>query len=173
MCVLTTKLSNGVPSRAKSRIVVLGNRDPTPWASSDCYTPVISYVHRLIISLAIAHRYNPKQGDVKMHSVKLHFHLLNTLWSVFRLAASFLANCGSFGNPCMVSVGHLATGIRRCHPPSPTFVFFLAPMYLDCSADILLPTIFLSVWLFTWTILYFSLPATLTREHLKPNSTSL
>ena len=66
MCVLTTKLSNGVPSRAKSRIVVLGNRDPTPWASSDCYAPVISHVHlRLIISLAVAHRRPLKQGDVK------------------------------------------------------------------------------------------------------------
>jgi hypothetical protein len=42
MCTFTIKKTNGIPTRAKSRIVVLGNFDPHPWSKSDCYSPVVS-----------------------------------------------------------------------------------------------------------------------------------
>ena len=34
--------SDGVPTRAKYRIVVLSNLDPYNWSNSDCYAPVLS-----------------------------------------------------------------------------------------------------------------------------------
>jgi hypothetical protein len=34
--------SDGNPKRAKSRIVVLGNKDPVDWMTADCYVPVVS-----------------------------------------------------------------------------------------------------------------------------------
>lgn len=42
MCTFTVKKTNGVPVRAKSCIVVLGNFDPRPWSKSDCSSPVVS-----------------------------------------------------------------------------------------------------------------------------------
>ena len=33
---------NGLPTRAKYRIVVLGNLDPHNWKNSDCFAPVLS-----------------------------------------------------------------------------------------------------------------------------------
>jgi len=67
MCVFTVKKdSSGRPLRAKSRIVVLGNKDPTQWTKADCYAPVASIpVVRLFTALAVSKRCTLKQGDCK------------------------------------------------------------------------------------------------------------
>jgi hypothetical protein len=57
-CVLITKKDkNGNPIRAKSRIVVLGNKDPHQWSKGECSTPFTtqSAVH-LLMSLTIEHQ---------------------------------------------------------------------------------------------------------------------
>jgi hypothetical protein len=67
MAVLTIKTDGqGDPVRAKSRIVVLGNQETTPWSKTDCFAPVISApVVRLLAALAVRHRTVLKQGDCK------------------------------------------------------------------------------------------------------------
>ena len=175
MCNLTTNLSNGVPSRIKSRIIILGIRNTTLWASSDCYVPVISHVHlRLIISLAITHRRLLKQGDVK------HAFCQANLPPTECIVVSPPPGC-PFSKPgelwllrksLLVSTGHLATGRWRCRPPYPTLVSVLAPMHLVYTVDALLQTSLLSICLSTWTISSISLPAILSRENSKPSSTS-
>ena len=67
MAISTIKYDeNGNPSRAKWRIVALGNLDPHTWSSSDCFAPVISQVElRFLVSLAIHHRRPLRSGDVK------------------------------------------------------------------------------------------------------------
>ena len=43
MGILTVKNdAEGQPVRAKSRIVVLGNHETTPWSKADCFAPVVS-----------------------------------------------------------------------------------------------------------------------------------
>ena len=59
------KDEKGQPSRAKYRIVVLGNLDPHSWASHDCFAPVLSPLElRLLISIAAHSKTVPKTGDV-------------------------------------------------------------------------------------------------------------
>ena len=42
MCILNIKKdAEGRPSRAKSLIVVLGNKDFTQWTKADCYAPMV------------------------------------------------------------------------------------------------------------------------------------
>jgi hypothetical protein len=55
MCVFTVKKdSSGRPLRAKSRIVVLSNKDPTEWTKADCFAPVVSLpVVRMLTALAV------------------------------------------------------------------------------------------------------------------------
>jgi len=66
LCCFTVKKANDVPTRAKSRIVVLGNFDPRPWTKSDCFSPVVSIpMVRLITALAVHNRCTVKQGDCK------------------------------------------------------------------------------------------------------------
>ncbi|NDD64811.1 MAG: transposon Pol polyprotein [Acidobacteria bacterium] len=67
MALATIKYdSDGRPLRAKYRIVVLGNRDLTPWTSSDVSAPVMSsWEFRTLLALAIHHRRKLLQGDVK------------------------------------------------------------------------------------------------------------
>ncbi len=67
MCVFTIKKdSRGHPVRAKSRIVLLGNKDPTEWTKADCYAPVVSLpVVRLLTALAVKNKCTLKQGDCK------------------------------------------------------------------------------------------------------------
>ena len=56
---------NGHPSRAKYRIVVLGNLDPHNWESSDCFAPVLSALElRLLVALAAQSKCIPKSGDI-------------------------------------------------------------------------------------------------------------
>ena len=65
MALSKIKKVNGIPDRAKYRIVVLGNLDPHDWSSSDCFAPVISPVElRLLIALAAKRKRIPKTGDV-------------------------------------------------------------------------------------------------------------
>ncbi len=66
MCTFTIKRTNGVPTRAKSRIVVLGNFDPRPWTKADCFSPVVSIpMVRLLTALAVHNKRTIKQGDCK------------------------------------------------------------------------------------------------------------
>jgi hypothetical protein len=68
MCVFTVKKdSHGRPHRAKSCIVVLGNKDPTEWSKADCFAPVVSLpVVRMLTALAVQHKRTLKQGDCKL-----------------------------------------------------------------------------------------------------------
>ena len=67
MCVFTIKTDEfSKPVRAKSRIVVLGNHETTPWTKSDCYAPVTpQHSVRLLAAQAVLHRTVLKQGDCK------------------------------------------------------------------------------------------------------------
>jgi len=68
MCIFTVKKdSSGRPHRAKSRIVVLGNKDPTDWSKADCFAPVVSLpVVRMLTALAVQQKRTLKQGDCKL-----------------------------------------------------------------------------------------------------------
>ena len=62
---------NGLPSRAKYRIVVLGNLDPHEWNNSDCFAPVLSALElKLLVALAVQLRCIPKTGDVSQAFVQ-------------------------------------------------------------------------------------------------------
>jgi hypothetical protein len=65
MCILVTKKhEHGNPVRAKSRIVVLGNKYPQQWTKGDCFAPVATQAAvRLVVSLAIEHNKFSQQGD--------------------------------------------------------------------------------------------------------------
>lgn len=66
MCVLTIKYKDGYPHRAKSRIVVLGNREQRQWSKTDRYSPTLSQTQlRSLVALAIQNQYVFKQGDIK------------------------------------------------------------------------------------------------------------
>jgi hypothetical protein len=67
MCVLTIKKDEHLmPLRAKSRIVVLGNRECRDWSKSNWLAPVLCFdsLH-FLVSLAVQHRRGLKQGDCK------------------------------------------------------------------------------------------------------------
>jgi hypothetical protein len=62
---MTKKDEQGNPKRAKYRIVVFGNHDPTNWPQTDCFAPVLSQAElRLLISIATDLKRIPKCGDV-------------------------------------------------------------------------------------------------------------
>ena len=67
MCVLVVKPDrDGKPSRAKSRIVVLGNFEDRLYAKARRYAPVLKYDSlRLLTSNAVSHRRVLQQGDCK------------------------------------------------------------------------------------------------------------
>jgi hypothetical protein len=72
MCIFTVKKDSiGRPCRAKSRIVVLGNKDPREWTKADCFAPVVSLpVVRMLTALAVQHKRTLKQGDCKLAFVQ-------------------------------------------------------------------------------------------------------
>ena len=72
MAISTIKYNElGHPTRAKYRIVALGNLDPHEWSRSDCYAPVMSLLElRLITALAVRHKRILKSGDVKQAFVQ-------------------------------------------------------------------------------------------------------
>ena len=67
MVVQTVKHDEvGVPVRAKTRVVALGNYETTPWKKSECHEPVLQKSSsRLLTSLAIEKGRIEKQGDCK------------------------------------------------------------------------------------------------------------
>jgi hypothetical protein len=67
MCVLVTKKDEHEKSvRAKSRIMVLGNKDPHQWTKNDCLAPIAPHSSvRLLFSLAIENNKFALQGDCK------------------------------------------------------------------------------------------------------------
>jgi hypothetical protein len=66
MSTFTVKKTDGVPNRAKSRIVILGNQDPRMWSKADCFSPVVSLpMVRFLTSVVVKHRRTLKQGDCK------------------------------------------------------------------------------------------------------------
>ena len=63
--------SNGVPTRAKYRIVVLSNIDLYNWSNSDCYALVLSSQElQLLIAIATQMKIIPKSGDVSQAFVQ-------------------------------------------------------------------------------------------------------
>ena len=59
------KDKDGNPTRAKYRIVALGNLDPYAWDKQDCFAPVLAqHDLRLLINLAVHLNCIPKSGDV-------------------------------------------------------------------------------------------------------------
>jgi len=67
MGILSVKKdATGCPARAKSCIVILGNKDPTAWTKADCYAPVVALpIACMLAALAVQHRQTLKQGDCK------------------------------------------------------------------------------------------------------------
>jgi hypothetical protein len=65
MCVLTIKKDEQLmPLRAKSRIIVLGNRETHDWSKSDRFAPVLRLDSlRFLVSMLTQHRRPLKQGD--------------------------------------------------------------------------------------------------------------
>jgi deoxyuridine 5'-triphosphate nucleotidohydrolase len=66
MAISTIKYDgNGIPNRAKYRIVALGNLDPHQWTKQDCFAPVLSQLElRFLTALAVRKKCIPKTGDV-------------------------------------------------------------------------------------------------------------
>jgi hypothetical protein len=66
MAISTIKYDgDGNPSRAKYRIVALGNLDPHSWTKQDCFAPVLSQLElRFLTALAVRKKCIPKTGDV-------------------------------------------------------------------------------------------------------------
>ncbi len=67
MCVLTIKKDKQLmPLQAKSRIVVLGNRECRDWSKSDQFAPVLHFdSFRFLVILAVQHCCGLKRGDCK------------------------------------------------------------------------------------------------------------
>jgi hypothetical protein len=67
MCVLVIKTDkNGQPSRAKSRIVVLGNLEARTWDKHERAAPVLKYSSlRLLVSSAVERKHKLKQANYK------------------------------------------------------------------------------------------------------------
>jgi len=67
MCAFTVKHINGVPTHAKSHIVVLGNLVHCSWNKSECFSSVVSIpmIH-LLTALAVHNGRTLKQADHKL-----------------------------------------------------------------------------------------------------------
>jgi hypothetical protein len=78
MCVFTVKNTNGIPTRAKSRIVVLGNLEQHSWTKSDCFSPVVSIpmIH-LLTALAVHNGCTIKQADFKFAFIQATSCMMN------------------------------------------------------------------------------------------------
>ena len=79
MAVSTIKFDkDGLPVRAKYRIVALGNLKTTEWSKSDVYAPVMSLLElRLLTALTVKHKCVLKNGDVKQAFVHDEQYILN------------------------------------------------------------------------------------------------
>lgn len=66
MCTFVVKHTNGVPTRAKSRIVILSNLEHHSWTKADCFSPVISIpMIRFLTAPAVQYGRTLKQADCK------------------------------------------------------------------------------------------------------------
>jgi hypothetical protein len=67
MYVLTIKKNEHLMLlRAKSRVVILGNREGSDWSKSECFAPVLRFDSlRFLVSLLAQHRRGLQQGDCK------------------------------------------------------------------------------------------------------------
>jgi hypothetical protein len=66
MCTFVVKHTNGIPTRAKSRIVVLGNLEQRSWTKADCFSPLISIpMIRFLTALAVQNGRPLQQADCK------------------------------------------------------------------------------------------------------------
>ena len=72
MAISTIKYdADGLPKRAKYRIVALGHLDRVHWNKGDVYAPVLSMIDlRLLTSLAVRNKCILKSGDVKQAFVQ-------------------------------------------------------------------------------------------------------
>jgi hypothetical protein len=62
--LVTNKDEHGNPIRAKSHILVLGNKEPQQWSKGDCFTQVVTQaVVCILVSLSIEHSTFSQQGD--------------------------------------------------------------------------------------------------------------
>mmetsp|Transcript_10476 Transcript_10476/g.14799 ORF Transcript_10476/g.14799 Transcript_10476/m.14799 type:complete len:182 (+) Transcript_10476:2-547(+) len=66
MAISTIKYNkDGMPTRAKCRILALGNLDPHTWTKEDCFVPVVStFELQFLIALAASKKCIPKSGDI-------------------------------------------------------------------------------------------------------------
>jgi hypothetical protein len=81
MCVFTVKHTYGIPTHAKSRIVVLGNLEQPHWNKSDYFSPVVSIpmIH-LLTALAVHNGRTLKQSDCKFAFIQATpYHLKSWL----------------------------------------------------------------------------------------------
>ena len=118
MVVFTVKHdSSGRPVREKSRIAVLGNKDPTQLTKADCYAPVASItVVRFFTAFAVSKQCTLKQGGVKMLlSNLLYLRRRSQLFALlpavpFRL----LTRIGAFVNRSMAYAARPVNGVIWC-----------------------------------------------------------
>jgi hypothetical protein len=107
MCVFCIeKVAQGRPIRAKSRIVVLGNLDTTPWTKGDCFAPVVGQAFVcLLVSKAVEQRHVLKQADSSLRK--------RSWWFVHPLLVLFLlrAHTGASVKRCMASAAALLIGM--------------------------------------------------------------
>ncbi len=87
MCVLTIKKDKLLmPLRAKSRIVVLGNRESCDWSKSDRFAPVLWFDSvRFLVSLSTQHHQGFKQGDCKKCFLPRH----SSFWEDYHCPTPF------------------------------------------------------------------------------------
>jgi hypothetical protein len=78
MCTFTIKRTNGLPTRAKSQIVVLGNFDPRPWTKTDCFSLVVSIPMVQLILLLLSTTNVPLNRAIANSPLSKHpYRLMN------------------------------------------------------------------------------------------------
>jgi hypothetical protein len=65
------KHTNGIPTQAKSCIVILGNLEKRSWTKADCFSPVISIpMIRFLTASAVQNGWMLKQADCKFAFIR-------------------------------------------------------------------------------------------------------
>jgi hypothetical protein len=115
MCGLVAKKDeNGNPIRAKSRIVVLGNKNPHQWSKGDFFVPVTNQsAVRLLVSLTIEHNKVSQQGDCKnaFCNPVLPEDEVVIVHPLADVHSPNQTQSGDYGRPYMFYVDHLNTGM--------------------------------------------------------------
>jgi hypothetical protein len=90
MCVLVTKKDeHGNPVWAKSRIVVLGNKDPQQWTKGNCFAPVATHVRVVLVAVLSTVPYGSLTPSTNVFS-KEHILILPVLRGVSDIDGIFL-----------------------------------------------------------------------------------